>query len=356
MQKKDFEKIRFYFFTGLLIVATVSFFVVVKPMLYPIFWAGVLAWIFRPLYLKIYAHLFPHRSIASFFAVTLIVLLFIIPLSGILFLIVRQAFELYQASETQISELYARAKSLIDNFGNVELVRLMERSGVDIQQKLIEYTRLVSSFVVSGIAGFTGSAVRFFIGFFIMLYTLYYFLKDGDWMVKKILHLSPLDSKSEKIITDKFTSVIRATMRGTFLVAIIQGTIGGIVLWIAGVTAPAFWALIMTIFALLPSVAPGTITFPAAIILLIQGKIWEGVFVLVFGVVFVGIVDNILRPYLVGRDIHMHPLFIFFSTIGGLIVFGISGFVIGPILASLLIALWNIYENKFKKELDHARL
>lgn len=350
--KKDFHAIRFYFFTALLVGVSAAFVWLIRPMLYPIFWAGILAWVFYPLYKKIYKHLLPHVSLAPFFTVVLIVLIFIIPAIGIMYVIVQQSFDLYRVSENEIGRLYLQIQELLAKFGDTSLLRIIEQDGVDWKAKVVEYTRTLASYVVSGIAGFTNTTIRFFIGFFIMLYALYYFLKDGDWMIKKILHLSPLDDKSEEIICDKFTSVIRATMRGTFLVALIQGTIGGIVFWIAGVTAPAFWALIMTIFALLPSVAPGVISFPAAVILLIQGKIWQGVFVLVFGVAFVGIVDNILRPYLVGRDIHMHPLFVFMSTIGGLFMFGISGFVIGPMIASIFLALWTIYEHRFRKELN----
>lgn len=350
--KKEFNKIKFYFFTSLLVLVSFAFFLVIKPMVYPIFWAGVLAWLFHPLYRRINNDHIHNKSLASFLTILMVILLIIIPLIGIFYIVFQQSIELYRVSESEVGRIYEKLKIFSEQYGDISFFQFIEGTGVDLKAKAIEYTRVVSGYVFSGIAGFTGSTVRFIIGFFIMLYTLYYFLKDGEWMIKKILHLSPLDDKSEKLICDKFTSVIRATMKGTFLVALIQGALGGIVLWIAGVVSPAFWALFMTIFALLPSVAPGVITFPAAIILFIQGNVWQAIFVLIFGVGLVATIDNMLRPVLVGRDIHMHPLLVFFATIGGLLVFGISGFVIGPIIASVFIALWTIYEHKFRKDLD----
>lgn len=349
--KKDFLKIQFYFFVLLLLGVSIAFFWIIKPLIYPIFWAAVLAWIFHPLYKKILRHLVQHASLASFFTVQLIFLIIIIPTSIFVFIILRQSIELYNTSESEINVIFEKVKIFSQEFGDLSLVHFIDRAGIDVKAKIIEYTRAISGYVFSGITGFTNSAIRFVVGFFIMLYTLYYFLKDGEQMIRRILHISPLGGKSEKVICEKFTSVIRATMKGTFLVGIIQGSFAGLIFWVAGITAPVFWGLVMTILSFLPSIGPSILGFPAGIILLIQGKIWQGFFVLIFATGFVSFLDNIIRPYFVGKDIHMHPLLVFFSTLGGLAVFGISGFVIGPIVASIFIALWTIYEHRFHKEL-----
>jgi len=353
--KKDFEKIRFYFFLAILIAATGAFFVVVRPFVYPIFWAAVLAWLFFPLYKKLHEHLIPHKSIASLVSVTFVVLIFLVPLVALLSIVVQQSIVLYVYSEQEIGNFLVRWRSLISRFDDFAVVRLFEASGIDWQAKIVDTIRALSEYVFSGIRGFTSGTIRVVIGFFVMLYALYYFFKDGESILRKTLRLSPLDDKSERVIYDKFTSVIRATLRGTLLVALVQGILAGMVFWIAGIIAPVFWGLVMTVLALIPSIGPALLAFPAAIILLVTGKIWEGIFVLVFGVVFISLVDNLLRPYLVGRDIHMHPLLIFFSTIGGLVVFGISGFIIGPIIASIFISVWLIYEKHYKKQLDGNR-
>jgi len=349
--KKDFSKIQFYFFLLLLLGVSIAFFWIIKPLIYPIFWAAVLAWIFHPLYKKISQHLAPHASLASFLAVQLIFLIIIIPASILTFIILRQSVELYNSSESEINVIFEKTKLLSQDFGDLSLIRFIDKTGIDWKIKIVEYTRALAGYVFSGIAGFTNGTIRFIVGFFIMLYALYYFLKDGESMIQRVFHISPLGGKSEKIISEKFTSVIRATMKGTFLVGLIQGVFAGIIFWIAGITAPLFWSLVMTILALIPSFGPALLGFPAGIVLLIQGKIWQGFFVLIFAAGFVSFLDNMIRPYFVGKDIHMHPLLVFFSTLGGLAVFGISGFVIGPIIASIFIALWTIYEHRFSKEL-----
>lgn len=343
---------RFYFFALLLTAASVGFFLLIKPILYPIFWAGVIAWLFYPLYCKIQGKVFHNKSIASFITVSCILCIFIIPISGIVLLILQQSIQIYSESEKQITEIYDHIKRFSEQLGDLSFIRLLESSGVDWEEKIVGYVRALSEFIFTGLHYATNGTIRFIVGFFVMLYTLYFFLKDGEWMIKRVLHLSPLDSKSEKIIYEKFTAVIGGTLKGTFLVGLIQGVLAGVIFWIAGIIAPAFWGLIMTILALLPSVGPALLSLPAGLILLIQGKIWQGVFVLVLGVGLVSVVDNFLRPYLVGRDIHMHPLFVFFSTLGGLALFGLSGFIIGPIVASIFIALWTIYEHRFKNELE----
>lgn len=353
--RREFQTIQFYFFIGLLVVSSVAFFIVIKPLLYPLFWAAILAWMFYPLYKKIYKHFIPHKPAAALMTITLIVLIFLVPFIMLTSLVIQQSFFIYRSSEVEISNTLEKIQQFFFNFENLSLVRFIEESGIDWREKIVESIKLTSEYIFTGIRGLTSGTIRVVVGFFIMLYALYYLLQDGEEFLKKILRLSPLGDKSEIMIYDRFTSAIRATLKGSLLVAVIQGVLSGVIFWIAGIIAPVFWGVIMTVLALIPSLGPGLLAFPAGIILLVTGKIWQGIFVLIFGVGLVSVIDNLLRPYLVGRDIRMHPLFIFFSTIGGLVVFGVSGFVIGPIVASIFIAMWSIYEDHFRINLDKNR-
>jgi predicted PurR-regulated permease PerM len=163
--------------------------------------------------------------------------------------------------------------------------------------------------------------------------------------------MSPLKDKHDKLLISKFTSISRATLKGTFVVGIIQSALGGIAFLIAGVPSPVIWTLVMLLFSVIPMVGTAIIWVPAGIILLIMGNIWQGVFVLAFGSLVIASIDNILRPKLVGKDTQMHPLLIFFATLGGIAVFGLPGFVIGPIIISLFVALAEIYRSEFRDQL-----
>jgi predicted PurR-regulated permease PerM len=187
---------------------------------------------------------------------------------------------------------------------------------------------------------------------FVMFFSLYYFLIEGRKVVDKIMYLSPLRDKYEEELSHKFTSMTRATLKGTIIIGVIQGSLGGIMFWIAGVPSFVIWGVIMVILSIIPAIGSGLVWAPAGIILLFTGNIWEGIFVLLFGGIFISLVDNILRPKLVGNDTEMHPLLVFFATLGGLISFGIIGFIIGPVIMALFLALWEIYGKEFKRQLN----
>lgn len=165
------------------------------------------------------------------------------------------------------------------------------------------------------------------------------------------MQLSPLKNEHERLLAEKFISISRATIKGTLVVGAIQGLLGGLAFWIVGVPSPAIWGLLMILFSIIPLVGSALVWLPAAIILLLMGQVWQGIFLLVVGFGVISLVDNILRPKLVGKDTQMHPLMIFFATLGGISLFGLPGFIIGPIVVSLFLALGEIYSIEFKSQL-----
>jgi predicted PurR-regulated permease PerM len=181
---------------------------------------------------------------------------------------------------------------------------------------------------------------------------MFFLLKDGQRMLNGALAYLPLPHEDKQRMIDRFVSVARATLKGTVLIGIIQGTLSGIAFWAVGIDGAVFWGTMMIVLSLIPGIGGALVWVPAAIVLLIAGAFGRAIFLIAFCALVVGTVDNVLRPRLVGRDTRLHELMIFFSTIGGLIAIGPMGFIIGPIIAALFVTVWEIYGAAFRSELD----
>ena len=171
-------------------------------------------------------------------------------------------------------------------------------------------------------------------------------------MLERVMQLSPLGDKYESMLYERFTSTARATLKSTFIIGGIQGFLGGILFWIAGLEGALVWGVIMAVLSIIPAVGPFIVWLPAGIIMLALGNGWEGLAILIGGFV-ISFVDNLLRPPLVGKDTEMHPLVVLFATLGGLLLFDVSGFVIGPILAALFLSVVSIYHYYYRNELQN---
>lgn len=189
----------------------------------------------------------------------------------------------------------------------------------------------------------------FAISFGIMLYLLFFLLKDGPYLVRQILDSLPLTDFVKQHLFAKFVGVTRATVKGTAVVAVVQGTLGGIAFAIVGIDGSVLWGALMAFLSLVPAVGSAIIWVPAAIFLFATQQVWQGLFIVGFFVIIVGLVDNILRPLLVGKDTKMPDYLILITTIGGMEIYGINGFVIGPLIAALFLACWNLFSGR-----DHA--
>jgi predicted PurR-regulated permease PerM len=183
---------------------------------------------------------------------------------------------------------------------------------------------------------------------FAMLYTMFFFLMDGDKLLHKILYYLPLKDEDEQRMLDKFTSVTRATLKGTAVIGILQGGLAGIAFWVVGIPSAVFWGTIMAVLSIIPGIGTTLVWGPAVIILAAGGNFFKAGGLGIFCALVVGSIDNLLRPILVGKDTQMHELMIFFSTLGGIIMFGVMGMIIGPIVAALFITIWEIYGVAFK--------
>ena len=177
----------------------------------------------------------------------------------------------------------------------------------------------------------------------IVLYLLFFFLRDGDELARRIRTAVPLHPSQQRELFDMFTTVIRATVKGNVVTAIAQGVLGGLIFWILNVHAPVLWAVVMAFLSLLPAVGAALIWLPVAIYFLVTGAIWQGIVLIAFGVIVIGLVDNLLRPILVGQDTKLPDYVVLVSTLGGMAIFGLNGFVIGPLIAAMFMAVWEIF-------------
>ncbi|MFA5995677.1 MAG: AI-2E family transporter [Patescibacteria group bacterium] len=346
----QFKTIQSTIFIIILTGVLIGFMFLVAPYSYSIFWAAVIAVLTQPIYKWLLNKFNQRARLATAITMLIVVLVCLIPLSLVITLAIQQTLTLYSSLN------FSSGLGIINDW----ITQALAIPGVskiigevDMKQKALEWSATVSSYAYSLLASGSQNTVRLLIQLFIMLYTLYFFIKDGAGMLKKAMYLLPLGDHYEQRLYDRFTSTTRATLKGTVLIGIIQGVIGGLVFFITGIPGAAFWGMIMIVVSIIPSVGAGTVLFIGSVLAFFQGNLTAAIILLV-GTVIAGLIDNVLRGPLVGKDTQMHPLLIFFSTLGGLTVFGVSGIVIGPVITALLISLLEIYQHIYKPELDKA--
>jgi predicted PurR-regulated permease PerM len=347
--KVSFGKMRSLFFFSTLILLTITFLYLFKPFAYTIFWAGILAVLFYPLYIKIKEYI-KNSALSSILSIVVILLFLFIPLIILVLLLLEQTIELYGLLAE--NPIWNNPWIISDWIKDSSLAPIIDLLRYESGQLFLKIADWASTFLVNSITNVTKNSLKLIIHFFIMIYTLFFFLRDGESFLKKIMHFSPLGDVYEKMLYGKFISTTKAELKSTFIVGGIQGFLGAVLFAIVGIKAFVVWGVIMMIAAIIPALGTPIITVPAAIIMFLTGNIWQGV-VLTVGAIFIGTIDNLIRPPLVGKDIELHPLIVFFSTLGGLLLFGISGFVVGPIIASLYISFMSIYEHYYRNELQN---
>ncbi|MEH6560658.1 MAG: AI-2E family transporter, partial [Marinobacter sp.] len=207
-----------------------------------------------------------------------------------------------------------------------------------------------SQFLAKQALGVGQNTFQFFLGLALMVYLAFFLLRDGNKLVDLLIRALPLGDERERLLFAKFAEVTRATVKGNLLIAIIQGALGGIIFWLLGIGGALLWGVVMAIFSLLPAVGAALVWVPAAIYLAAVGDVTQALVLTAFGVVVIGLADNLLRPILVGRDTKLPDYIVLLSTLGGIAMFGINGFVMGPLVAALFMAFWGIFIREFSEE------
>ncbi|TSC84378.1 MAG: permease [Parcubacteria group bacterium Gr01-1014_13] len=337
------------FFTALILV-TIAFFYIIKPFFYPIFWAAIIAGIFYPVFKKINSK-FKYPNLSSLATIVIVLVIIIIPVILLSGLVVNESLRIYDSLSDNQGPIVNTVKNVIYWVQNNPVTDKLNLDEQQVTARLTEVAKTITDFIFTAAKNLTQNSLTFLVMFVIMIYTLFFFLRDGEKLLKKLMHIFPLGDKHEIIIYKKFTSTARAVLKGTLIVGAIQGLLGGLLFYITGIEGALIWGIIMMLFSVVPGFGSYVIWLPAALTMLILGNIWQGVLIIIVGALVISTIDNFLRPILVGKDTQMHPLLILFSTLGGLVFFGISGFIIGPIITALLLSLWEMYEQYYKDEL-----
>jgi predicted PurR-regulated permease PerM len=323
-------------------------YLIFRPFLIEILAATILVSIFYTPYESLAKRLKGRKRLAALIMCLLVSLLVIVPLTNVI---------VYAAQRSVVA--YNGITDYIESGSYSELVNnpLLKSSydfvlgNENVKGLIIDIAKRVNDWFVSGATTFIKGTTNFFISLILIIFTMFFFFVDGKKMVEKIMHWTPLPNKYDRELFNKFRDVSYSTMVSTFVTAIAQGIIGAIAFIVVGL--PAFFAgVAMTFFALLPYIGTAFVWFPVGIYLLVVGKIWQGIFLLVWGAGVVSTTDNLIRAYIIKGKAQVHPIFIIFSILGGISLFGFWGIVFGPLIISLAVTILHIYEMEYGAELE----
>ncbi len=332
----------------LVFIISAVFLTMIHQFLMPIFMAGLFSAMAAPAHRWLSERIGGRQHLGSILIVVAIIFLILGPLTLLISVVVAQAINVGQSVTPFVQTLIDQPTVM-----NAYLEKLPYYDQIlpyrdVILEKAGEIVGNITSFLINSLSSVTKLTVNAIFGSIVMLYTMFYFLTMGDLLLKKILYFLPLQDSDERRLLGHFTSVARATIKGTIIIGIMQGTLCGISFFLAGIQGSVFWGTVMAVASIIPAFGTAIVWVPAMIILAIIGD-FSGVIIILVGCgAIAGNLDNIVRPRLVGKDTEMHDLYILFSTLGGISMFGILGIIIGPIIAALFITIWEIYGDSFK--------
>lgn len=332
-------------FAALLIVVSLLFAWILWPFFGAILWAVVTAIVFAPINDRITRAMPQRPALAALVTLVAILLIVILPFLAVGASLVSQGAETYAAIQDgriDIGALIGRIIASLPAFVTDFAGRYGIYDAADVQQRLAAWATASSQSIASRAVSIGQGTAGFVIDLAVMLYLLFFLLRDGGGLVHRIAERLPLQPHRRRALLDKFTQVVRATVKGGILIALLQGALGGFIFWVLGIPSPLLWAALMAFFSLVPAVGAGLVWGPVAIYLLATGSIWQGAVLIAFGVVVIGLADNLLRPMLVGKDVKLPDYLILISTLGGIEIFGLNGFVVGPLIAAMFVTVWQL--------------
>lgn len=342
------ERFRKGYVLLLTIAYAAVFFVIIGRFFESLLIAAIFSGIVYPLYVWILKKVVGRRTLASLITLVIVSILIVVPLIGLIGLIAEQAFEVAEKVKPWLDQHLS--ESGINQRGLpswIPFADKLEPYRDEIMSKLGVLAGKVGSFLASSLARLSGGTIEFFLQLFVMLYAIFYFLKSGPALLNKIMSYSPLSQTDKEKMMAVGLSVSRATVKGTLIIGVTQGTLGGIGFAVAGINAAAFWGAVMAVMSMIPGIGSALVWIPAVAYLMMTDQMLTGIGLLVYSAGVVGSIDNFLRPVLVGRDTEMPGLLILLSTLGGVALFGASGLVLGPILAALFMSVLAIYSHVF---------
>ena len=334
------------FFMGFLTLVTLAFLAILLPFYSALMWAVILAMLFAPVQRALMRRMPRRANTATLVTLSAVILMVIIPVIGLTMSLVNQGAQIYGRIRSGELNFGAYLGKIIEAMPGW-LHRMLDAQGLldlpSIQQRLAESSSEIGQFLASQAVNIGQNTVHILASTGVLLYVLFFLLRDGGQLAAMFYRAIPLEDEPKNHLLGKFAAVIKATVKGNVAVAIVQGALGGIILWALGIQGVILWSVVMAFLSLLPAVGSGLIWGPIALYFLATGATWQGVVLLAYGVGVIGMVDNVLRPVLVGKNTKMPDYVVLVSTIGGMSLFGLNGFVIGPMIAALFMAAWDLY-------------
>lgn len=341
------QKLRKSVLVVLAIGITLLFLWMISDFAMALLFAAIGSGVFHPLYQKLARALGDRRRIAAGITVLIVLVMLVAPATLLAGIVTAEALQLSRTAAPWLSAQFSHPG---------ELTRLLERYPSlsplleyrdQIREKLAEFAGTAGAFVVDALATVARETLTLLLLLFVTLYAMYFFLIDGRKLLYRVLYFLPLTAAEEARMVDRFLSVARAAIKGTIAMGFLQGALGGVAFWLLGVPSPALWMTLMAFLSALPGVGSALVWVPAALYLFISGHDGKAIALALWCAGFVGSLDNVLRPRLIGKDAKMSDLLILIATLGGIVLFGVAGFVLGPIVAALFVTVWDIYGEAF---------
>lgn len=349
MKDRSLASFRNIIFFILLGIITVFFAYILKPFFFAIFWAVLIASIFAPLYKLMNKRLKSPNLCAS---ITLAIVLgcLILPVGLLISLLVEESLDIYKSLDSNSSKWMATFTEMLNALSKNKIFASLNLDQAFLVNKSQDALKAVTTYIFQHISSFTQNTIFLIVTFAVTLYSLFYFLRDGAQFITSVTRYIPVDKGHLDTFINHFVTTAKAALKFTFIIGGIQGFLGGMIFYITGIERAIIWGVLMLGFSIVPAIGCSLIWAPAGIIMLSLGHIWQGITILVFGSLVISSVDNLLRPILLGHDTQMHSLLIFLSTLGGILAFGFSGFVLGPVIASLFLASWRLFLELYPNE------
>jgi predicted PurR-regulated permease PerM len=339
----------YFFFATLLLFAFLTF-LLLKPILVPFIVSVVLALVFYPVYRVMLVKL-KFSGLSSFLTCCLVAIIVIAPLVILTFFVVEDTQEF-------IGRIYREPQIITRSFNNVlssiNSWNWFQNSQIELKlspEQVRNSAQKLSQYLIPVLQSTYLSLGQFLFFIFIMFFSLYYLLIDGKRLVRYIILLSPLPPKYEKLLVNKINLMARTTFKNQILMSLLQGTLGGILFWLTGVSSPIILAIIMAIMAAIPFTGTAFVWIPVALIMMASGHFTSGLIIILVGTFIISFIDNFVSPRMIGGQTQLHPLLVFLSFLGGIFFFGPVGFIVGPIMVTILVVLLEIYSLEFKEQL-----
>ncbi len=329
------------------------FYRIIIPFFSPICWAAVLVILFFPLYEKVRGKV-KSKGLASLLLCVFIIILIVGPITYLFAALVNEAADV----AAQVNDLYRDGK--LDKYLAIDLPwwgavkkklsQYYDLSQINIDQLIRDSFNKAAGIIFDQTGSLITNATKAIFNFILMIFTMYYFFKDGTTIVRQAKRLMPIPAEQVELTFGELREVIQATMYGGIVVALIQGLLGGILFAIVGIPSAVLWGAVMAFLSILPLLGAFLVYVPAGIVLVVGGSYIKGIIIIVVGTVVISQIDNVLRPWFISGRTAMHPLLLFFAILGGIALLGLLGVVVGPLVAAVFVTLLKILEIKLHPE------